>query len=232
VTLLTLALVLFVGTHFVLSHPLRAPLVRIVGEGGFVIVYSLVAFGTLGWAVAEWRRAPVQLLWVAPDWLWWLAALLMLIASVLFIGSMTASNPALMGGRRDGVTGPGGVQRITRHPMMWAFAIWAAVHATLSGDLRTVILAAAIGILALAGAALQEGKKRAQLGQAWLAHERATSFVPFGLQFAGRAPGTTALPGWTALIGGVLLYAAATWAHPALMRAPQLGFWRMVSSLD
>lgn len=226
--LLTLALILFVGSHFLLSHPLRAPLVRVVGEGGFAIVYSLIAFGTLGWAVAEWRHAPVQLLWVAADWSWWLAALLMLVASVLFVGSMTAPNPALMGGRKT-AAGPSGVQRITRHPMMWAFAIWAAVHATLSGDLRTVILAAAIAILALVGAALQDSKKRLQLGEAWTAHERATAFVPFGAQLAARAPWTSASPGWTALAGGVLLYAAATWAHPALMGAPQLGFWRMVA---
>jgi len=30
-------------------------------------------------------------------------------------------------------------------------------------------------------------------------------------------------------VGGGLLYVVATWAHPALMGAPQLGFWRMVS---
>lgn len=232
-TLLTLTLVLFVGSHFLLSHPLRAPVVGTIGESGFAIVYSLIALGTLGWAIAAWRRAPVQLLWVAPDAAWWLAALLMLIASVLFVGSMTAPNPALMSGGRPRAPGgtmePGGVQRITRHPMMWAFAIWAAIHATLSGDLRTVILAVAIAILALIGAALQDGKKHAQLGDAWIAHERATAFVPFGAQLAGRAPWATALPGWTAVIGGVLLYTVATWAHPALMGAPQLGFWRMMS---
>ena len=228
-TLLVLALVLFVGSHFVLSHPLRAPLVRMVGEGGFAIVYSLIALGTLGWAVAEWRHAPVRLLWTAPDALWWVAALLMLIASVLFVGSVTAPNPALMGSGGRAAAGPRGVQRITRHPMMWAFAIWAAVHGALSGDLRTVLLAAAIAIMALVGAALQDGKKRMQLGEAWTDHERGTSFVPFGAQVAGHARWATALPGWTALAGGGLLYVVATWAHPALMGAPQLGFWRMVS---
>ncbi len=231
--LLTLALILFVGSHFLLSHPLRAPLVGTIGEGGFAIVYSVIAFATLGWAVAEWRHAPVQLLWVAPDALWWLAALLMLFASVLFVGSTTVPNPALMGGGRPRAPGrtlePGGVLRITRHPMMWAFAIWAAVHATVSGDLRTILLAAAIAVLALVGARLQDGKKRLQLGDTWTAHERATAFVPFGAQFGGRAAWATALPGWTALTGGVLLYAVATWAHPALMGAPQLGFWRMVA---
>jgi uncharacterized membrane protein len=37
---------LFVGTHFLLSHPLRGPLVRSVGEGPFRGIYSLVAIIT------------------------------------------------------------------------------------------------------------------------------------------------------------------------------------------
>ena len=33
----------FVGSHFALSHPLRAPLVGALGEAGFRVLYSLVA---------------------------------------------------------------------------------------------------------------------------------------------------------------------------------------------
>jgi uncharacterized membrane protein len=36
----------FLGTHFVLSHPLRAPIVKAIGEGAFLGLYSLVAFAT------------------------------------------------------------------------------------------------------------------------------------------------------------------------------------------
>ena len=60
-TLLAIALIAFVGSHFLLSHPLRAPLVAQAGAGGFAGLYSLVAAATLGWAVWEWRRAPVDL---------------------------------------------------------------------------------------------------------------------------------------------------------------------------
>ncbi len=207
-TLLTLALVLFVGSHFVLSHPLRAPLVRVVGEGGFAILYSVIAFGTLGWAVAEWRRAPVELLWTAPDALWWVAALLMLIASVLFVGSMTAPNPALMGAGGRATAEPRGVQRITRHPMMWAFAIWAAVHAWLGGDEATLILCAAIAILALGGAAAQDVKKDALAGLEWAAYRAQTSYLPFGLRFVG--------PGSRATLFGVALLTQAADPNPSI----------------
>ncbi|MEG3598124.1 MAG: NnrU family protein, partial [Pseudomonadota bacterium] len=37
------AAVAFVGLHFALSHPLRPWLVSRLGEGGFRLVYSLVA---------------------------------------------------------------------------------------------------------------------------------------------------------------------------------------------
>jgi uncharacterized membrane protein len=207
IALLMLALVAFVGSHFVLSHPLRAPLVRALGAGGFAGVYSLVAAATLGWAVFEWRRAPVDVVWTAPTWAWPLGGVVMLIAMILFVGSVTAPNPALMGTPASATAAaPRGVQRITRHPMMWAFALWAVVHAALGGTSRDIALSTAILVLALVGARLQDGKKRGQLGSAWAAHEGATSFVPFGRGFA--------MPGWTALIGGIVLFAVATFAHP------------------
>ena len=37
------AAVAFVGTHFVLSHPLRRPIVAAVGDRGFSGIYSLIA---------------------------------------------------------------------------------------------------------------------------------------------------------------------------------------------
>ncbi len=44
---LALATFAFVGTHLLMSHPLRAGLVARLGERGFAGVYSLVAFATL-----------------------------------------------------------------------------------------------------------------------------------------------------------------------------------------
>ena len=205
-TMLLIALVAFVGTHFILSHPLRAPLVRGVGEGGFAGVYSLVAAATLGWAVWAWRGVPVQPLWTAPQAVWWLAVPVMIFAAILFVGSLATPSPALVGAGALAARPPRGVQTITRHPMMWAFAIWAAVHATVSGDARTVALCAAIGMLALVGARLQDGKKRGQLGEHWAAHEAATNFVPFA-----RGLGN---PGAIAIGGGTLLFVVATWLHP------------------
>ena len=36
------ASIAFVGSHFLLSHPLRAPLVRVMGEAAFLALYSVI----------------------------------------------------------------------------------------------------------------------------------------------------------------------------------------------
>jgi uncharacterized membrane protein len=212
--LLIVAVSLFVGGHELLSHPLRAPIVARIGEKGFALVYSVVALGTLYWAVELWRAVPPDRLWVAPLWLHIGAVIAMLFAAILFVGSVTAPNPALLGMAAGG--SPRGVQRITRHPMMWSFAIWAMVHIALSADSRTLVLAGGILTLALFGAAMQDKKKRAALS-GYRDHMAATGFVPFAAQLRGRQPWRAALPGATAAIGGALLWAALLWAHPLVV---------------
>ena len=46
---LLLANLLFVGGHFAMSHPLRAPMVSALGEQRFLGVYTLVNLGLLAW---------------------------------------------------------------------------------------------------------------------------------------------------------------------------------------
>lgn len=199
----------FTGTHLVLSHPLRRPLVRGLGEGGFRLVYSAVALGTLIWVVNAWRAAPASPLWTAPRWAWHVAPIVMAVAAILFVGSLTPRNAALAG--TPGATRPTGALLVTRHPMMWSFALWAAVHAWLAGTAATFVLALSVGGLALVGAALQDGKKRAA-DAGWARYERQTSFVPFA---RGRI-----WPGWVAVLGGIALLLVATWAHPRLGAPP------------
>ena len=45
---LTASALLFVGLHFLMSHPLRAPLVSRLGEGAFRGLYSVVSLATFG----------------------------------------------------------------------------------------------------------------------------------------------------------------------------------------
>lgn len=217
------AAIAFVGTHFLLSHPLRAPLVARVGERGFLGLYSLVAAVTLGWLVLAYRAAPPGApLWPVGDTLWAIATVVMLLASVLFMGSLVR-NPALPdpSGRTRPVPEAAGVLAITRHPMMWSFALWGAAHILVFPDPSNVVLAGAIIVLALVGAYLQDRKKERLQPDFWPEWERRTSFVPFA---SGRRIGKL---GGHALGGGLVVWLIATWAHlPLAGRAA--GVWRWV----
>jgi len=48
----------FVGTHFLLEHPLRKPIVDTVGSAAFLGIYSAVAAATLGWLALAYVAAP------------------------------------------------------------------------------------------------------------------------------------------------------------------------------
>lgn len=221
-TNLIAAAVAFVGTHFALSHPLRAGLVRIIGSIGFQIVYSLVAFATLGWMVMAYRAVgPEAGLWDGTGALIWaISSLLTLIAAVLFVGSLMG-NPALPDPRALSLADKPvhGVFHVTRHPMMWGFALWAVAHALVSPTPRSLVLTASVGLLALVGSHMQDRKKEALMAAAWTGWEAKTSYVPKfgGLAKAGLVP-------W---FGGLVLWLAATWAHiPGNGMAA--GLWRWV----
>jgi uncharacterized membrane protein len=215
ITLLPLALAAaaFVGTHFALSHPLRADLVARLGERRFQGLYSLVAvvtFAAMIWAYGKVGRQ--QPMWSIGEAGWIAATILMWFASILLVGSFVG-NPALPGARR--VSAARGVLAITRHAMMWSFALWAIVHLLLVATPKAVLLDGAILVLALGGAAGQDSKKRKLMGARWHEWSAQTAFVPFGRGLKS--------PGGFALIGGTLLFLLATWLHSV-----PVGLWRWI----
>jgi uncharacterized membrane protein len=211
---LFLSSIAFVGMHFLLSHPLRRRLVQLAGEATFRGLYSLIALVTFGLMVYFYRiigREPP--LWDAGEAGWIAGTLLMWFASILFVGSFFG-NPALVGSPLPAGR-PRGVLAITRHPMMWSFALWAGVHLMILGMPKALVFDGAIIILALVGAAAQDRKKSAQARVNWHGWTAQTAFVPFtrGLAY----------PGTVALGGGTLLFLLATWIHPV-----PAGIWRWI----
>lgn len=226
-SLLIVTCVLFVGTHFALSHPMRAGLAGRLGERGFQIVYSIVAIATFVMIIQAYRGMPPEPpLWAVDDPLWILASLLVLFASILFMGSLIG-NPALPApnAAASAQAAPRGVFAITRHPMMWGFALWALAHALVMPTAGQIVLSSAIAFLALVGSAGQDAKKARLMGDSWRHWAARTSFVPFGRQVAGVTPWADAIPRAHALLGGILLWLVATWAHGALGYMVA-GIWR------
>ena len=209
----------FVGTHFALSHPLRAPLVARIGEKGFLLLYSLVAFATLGWMILAFRAAPSADLPGSGDIGWIVATALTLPALVLFLGSLRG-NPAFPGVKvhpEGAGHAPRGVFVVTRHPMMWGFALWALSHILLWWSLRTLIVAATILFLALVGAHLQDRKKAALLGTRWSDWAARTSYWPRWSKLSGA--------GTVLWLVSLALWLLATWAHIPAAGIPA-GVWR------
>ena len=222
--MLALASAAFVGTHFLMSHPLRSPMVAALGERGFAIVYTLVSLLTFGWMIWAYPDAAAeapQPLWDAGRWGFGAATLLMWLGSVLFVGSLRR-NPAFPrpGKKIERIDEPHGVFAITRHPMMWGFTLWAATHAIVNPTRASLILCLAIALLALVGAALQDLKKERLLGEVWREWRSKTSFIPYGR-------GLKSADGF-ALLLGTLLWLGASWAHEPLGGRPA-GVWAFLA---
>lgn len=215
---LALANATFVGTHFIMSHPLRAAMVKLLGNLGFQIVYSVVSAATLAWVYFAFKDAPPADLPGTGEIGWLIATILTLPAMVLFAGSVMG-NPALPTpmAQEQARAEPKGVFLVTRHPMMWGFALWALSHIVLFWSTRTMITALAIAVLALVGAKLQDRKKEALMGEAWTVWEGRTSYWP---RFAGLL-GAGALP-WAL---GLIFFIFFSWLHLPLGGIPA-GLWR------
>jgi len=80
-----------------------------------------------------------------------------------------------------------GVFAITRHPGMWAFAIWATAHLISQPNWRGFWFFGLFALTALGGAYLQEKRKARELGEGWARFESKTSFIPFVALAQGRA---------------------------------------------
>lgn len=198
--------VAFVGTHFAMSHPLRAPMVKALGAGGFQGVYTVVSFATLAWVYFAFTAAPPADLPGSGEVGWIAATIITLPAMILLAGSFMG-NPALPTpmAETQARAEPKGVFKVTRHPMMWGIGLWAASHIVLFWSTRTLVTALAMGVLALVGAKFQDAKKEVLMGAAWAEWESKTSYWPRW----GALPGVGAVP----LIAGTMMWLAGSYIH-------------------
>jgi uncharacterized membrane protein len=212
-THLALATAAFVGTHYVSSTPLRAAVVKTLGENAYLGLYSLVSFATLGWMIWAYPRAPAATLWpglrLAP-----LAA--MPVALVLLVCGLMSRNPSAV--RQQGALRSAeaarGILRVTRHPMMWAFALWGLCHVLARGDAASLIFFGGFVLLALSGTLLIDARKAATLGEDWTHFAAATSNIPFAAIISGRNSFRLGEIGWIKILSALALYVVLLLLHP------------------
>ena len=152
------------ATHFVPSTPLRATLVRTLGQWPYTGVYSLVAFAVIGWMSWAYARAPVEPMW---EGIRWLPAVVMPLSFVLLAGGLFASNPTVVGMYRQlsNADPARGMIRVTRHPVMWSFLLWALTHVIARGDLKSLVFFGSFAVLAGLGTLLIDMRKAKALGR-------------------------------------------------------------------
>ena len=133
-TMLMIATVAFLATHFIASTPLRPVLVNAMGEWPYRGAYSLVALVTLVWMIWAYGDAPREQLWTGfrP-----IAVVVIPLAFVL-IACGYYRNPTMVGADKllKSEDPARGIIRITRHPIMWGVMLWAAAHILARGDLN------------------------------------------------------------------------------------------------
>ncbi len=217
---LIVAAAAFVGGHFLLSGtPLRGLLARWLTESGYLALFSVIAALTIVWLAWAYADAPYDELWYSGPWLKTLTWVVMIPAVIFFVLGFATPNPTAVQAERlisepDAVQG---VLRITRHPIMWGFGLWALAHIIANGDLASVVFFGSLALLSFGGAASQQSRKRQQFGRTWDKFEQSTSFVPFVAILAGRNRFVWSEIGLWRLLLAVIAYAALVAFHPLVI---------------
>lgn len=208
----------FMGAHAIPTQPrLRARLSAALGEGGFVLAYAAVSLGLLAWLIGAAGRAPYAPLWEFAPWQLLAPKLAMVPACLLLAFGAGAVNPLSFGGRAPASFDPEapGIAGITRHPLLWALAIWAGAHLIPNGDLAHAALFGIFALFALSGMRAIDRRLRRRMGEGeWRRLARNAPLLPFGAGFARLTGFRGAV--WRALAAAGL-YLALTLAHGAVI---------------
>ncbi len=184
---LLLAAIFFVGIHLgVAGTPLRAREVAAVGQRGYSALFSLASIAGIFWLIFAYNRAPHLPTWGMLEGWKWVTIVLMLPATLLAVIGLATPNPTSIAQEGRLAEPPHGIVRITRHPFLTGVGLWALLHLVGNGDWASLLFFATFAVVALAGTASIDAKRRRLLGEGWAPFARQTSVVPFAAIAAGR----------------------------------------------
>jgi uncharacterized membrane protein len=219
---LLLAAIFWIATHNGFAGTdIRTRLVGKIGEVGFRIAYAVTSVIAIMMLVQAWEAAVAMPLWSAPAWLRLILAAAMLPAFLFFAAGLLRNSTAVGGEALAGQQARG-IQRITRHPMLWSFALWALVHVIGNGDLASLIFFGTFAISAFLGMPSIDRKLAARAPEAAARLRAETSIMPFGAILAGRNRLVLGEIGWLAPLLALLGWAALLHFHARFFGVPAL----------
>lgn len=205
---LAAAMVVFLASHRLVNRPAaRAALERrLGGAAGFTLAYSLLSLVLLAWIIAAYRAAPMTVLWTQEIWMRWVPNVVMPFACQLIAIGMATPNPFSIGpGGRNFDPAHPGLLRLTRHPVLWGLALWAAAHILPNGDVGALMVFLPLLALALIGPRLMDAGRRRRLGRAEWSRLAALTGHPRRELLAE--------VGWGRFLAGAALYAVLLGGH-------------------
>ena len=215
---LLLAAVAWVAVHIgIAGTRVRDAIVARIGTGPFRGLFVVASFALLYWLGTAYGAAgPVRQLWVVPRGLVVAGMWLLLPAVLLLVCSVSQPNPtSVRGGRALERDEPAtGILRVTRHPMLWAFALWAIVHLVALGTLSAAVLTGAILVTALAGMPSLDAKYAKRHPEHWPRFAATTSILPFAAIARGRNRLVLREIGWWRPWIAIVLWGVLIALHP------------------
>jgi len=209
-TELLIASLAFLLTHLgISSTPAREWLVSLLGKKVYLIVYSLLAFGTLGAMIYTYSQVShTDFVWLPSVPGYKIAKVIMLFAVVLLVLGTMIRNPTSMVWP-DAINDEyRGVIKITRHPIQWSIVLYATAHLISNGDKASIVLFGTLGLVALLGTLAMDAKKHALNDPKWQSFLDSTSNIPFVALLSGRTRLASHDINYLALGIGITLYAA------------------------
>ncbi len=218
---LALSLLVFLAVHALPSTPLRPWLIGRLGRSVFMAGFSIVSVVLFGWVWIAYRQAGIEaIFWVTGPLERAMSAVIVLFAVMFTVFAVWQKPMVLLTGEtalsQDKAIR--GILRITRHPVLWAVALWGVVHMLNNADPPSLLFFGFSTVLALAGTFAIDRRRKRLLGAVWPAIEATTSNIPFLAILQRRNTLRLSEIGWFQLA-----IAVAVWALILMLHEPVFG---------
>ncbi|MBV1905356.1 MAG: hypothetical protein KUG75_04710 [Pseudomonadales bacterium] len=214
----------FAGLHIgISSTPLRSALLGLLGENGYLGLYSLIAITSLLCMVYAYSGvAHTDYLWMPSALLHGVTKCLVFVALLLLVSGNMVKNPTAV--KMDSALGSTlpGIVKITRHPVQWGILLFALGHLLANGDLASIVLFSTLILVSGVGMIAIDSRKKKLGGKQWASFFASTSLIPFIAIITGRTRLNIGELSGLAIGIAVLLYCAAYWFHATLSGGPSL----------